>query len=104
MGKTQLIIEKMCEIKSSDIIYNISVPDFIKENLTIAKLCNGIPVDFLEDESFVIAIDLGDKEHKYYSLVLNITDFGEIYCDSVIGFYRNDFNENFDRRIGKQKL
>jgi len=103
MGKTEMIIEKMCEIKSSDIIYNIGVPSFIKEKLTFERLCKGLPIDFLEDESFVIAVDLGSNGHEYYALTLNITDFGELYCDSATGFRRNESRENFDRRTKEQR-
>jgi hypothetical protein len=103
MGKTEMIIEKMCDIKSSDIIYDLGIPRFIKENLTMKKLCRGIPIDFFEDESFTIAVDLGDEKHEYYTLKLNITDFGELYCESATGFRRNESRENFDRRIKEQR-
>lgn len=88
MGKAELIIEKMCEIKSPDIIYNIGVPNFIKEKLTIAMVCRGIPVDFLKDESFIISATLGNGRYEYYTLTLNITDFGELYCESAKWFRR----------------
>lgn len=99
MGKTELITKKMCGIKSPDIIYNVGISKDVKERLTLSKACKGIPIDVFEDESFLIAVDLGNKGNEYCAFIFSVTMFGELLCKAVAGIRRDESKKDFDARI-----
>ena len=99
MDKANLIAQKICTTKSSDIIYNVGIPANVKTNLTLAKIRQGIAMDFFEDESFMIAIDLGNKKDQYCAVIFTVTEYKEIFCKTVIGFRKNESKQNFEARV-----
>jgi len=99
MEKAILIAQKICSIKSSDIIYNVGIPKNVRDSLTITKVRQGIVMDFFEDESFMIAVDLGNEKNQYCAIIFNITEYKELFCNAVIGFRKNESKENFEARV-----
>ena len=99
MKNSELIAQKICTVGSSDIIYNIGIPTNVKTNLTLSKIRQGIAMDFFEDESFMIAVDLGNEKNQYCAIIFTVTEYKEIFCKAVIGFRKNESKQNFEARV-----
>jgi hypothetical protein len=78
MTKRDFIEKQLSKIQSDEIIFNKEIPKFVKDHLKISEIIKGVPIDFYDDNSFALFVDLIGG--KGIAILFAVTMYNELFC------------------------